>query len=269
MKALQIIYSLILLTFLSVNILGQDTTYLDQKINYFSANGDSTRFDESKRYKAFPKVEYAREIIKLEQDSFKVENCYYYDNKRFTNSRTTHYKILNDSTLITENQRWFYKKLNDSIIYVSNEDGEFIEKGKVIFLVPLVKHGEFLTLNKNNKLLIIEHYNYGKCTKIESPHKDIVDSIFTVVDVRPKFRTKYGDLGEYIAKRYMYPDIAIESSIQGKVFIRFVVTSNGEVVNSEILRGVDPFVDKEALKVVANLPDFEPGKINGENVNTF
>lgn len=126
-----------------------------------------------------------------------------------------------------------------------------------------------MTYNKNNKLLTIEQYNSGNCIRIESPQKDLIDSVYTIVDIRPKFPDKFLDLDEYIAKKYRYPEIAIESSIQGKVYIQFVVTSVGEVINVKILRGVDPTIDREAIKVVANLPDFEPGKINGENVNAY
>lgn len=269
MKRLQITYSIILLILSSIYIFGQDTTYFDSKINYYSKNGDLIRFDKTKRYKGHPKVDYAREVIQLENDSFKVQNCYYYDNIRYTNWQTTHYKIIDDSILITDNQKWIFKRINDSLTYVSHDDGEYIETGKVIVLIPLIKHGDFFTYNIDDKLLLIEYYNFGNCIRIESPQKKLNDSVYTIIDTRPKFPDKFGDLDEYIAKRFRYPETAIESSIQGKVFIQFVVTSVGEVTNVKVLRGVDPTIDREAIKVVANLPDFEPGKINCKNVNAY
>lgn len=257
------------LVFLSVNIFAQDTTFFDSKINYYSANGDSVRFDISQKTKRFPRVNYAREIIHFKNGSLKVENCYYLDNERYTNNKITFYKIVNDSILIEGNQKWYFKKLNDSIFYVSTESEEYIEKGNVNSLVPLIKQGDFRIFNKNNKLLVIEQYINGKLTNIESPKINLTDSIFRKTDVKPQFPTKYGDLNNYISKRCKYPDIVLESSIQGKVYVEVIITSNGEVINAKILRTVNPSLDREAIKVVANLPNFEPGKIMNRNVNSY
>jgi len=269
MKLFRLTYSLIYLVFLSVNIFAQDTTFFDSKINYYSTNEDSTRYDISQRSKRFPRVDYAREVIHFENGNLKVENCYYLDNERYTNNKITNYKIVNDSILIVENQKWHFEKLNDSIFYVSKKSEEYIEKGNVSSLVPLIKQGNFLILNKNNKLLVIEQYLNGKLMTFESPKINLEDSIYRKVDMKPLFPIKYGNLDNYISKRCKYPDIVLESSIQGKVYVEFIITSNGEVVNAEILRGVNRFLDREAIKIVANLPDFESGKIMSKNVNSY
>jgi protein TonB len=77
-----------------------------------------------------------------------------------------------------------------------------------------------------------------------------------------------GDLAlrKYIANAVKYPVIAQENGIQGKVFITFVVDKDGSVSNARIARGVDPSIDKEALRVVNSLPRWKPGKQRGKPV---
>lgn len=79
----------------------------------------------------------------------------------------------------------------------------------------------------------------------------------------PEFR---GNLLKYVAEHVVYPEIAKENDIQGTVYVGFVIDENGKVTDVTILRGVDPILDKEALKVVENLPDWKPGKQSGKNV---
>jgi protein TonB len=68
------------------------------------------------------------------------------------------------------------------------------------------------------------------------------------------------DLFITMQKMVRYPIAAQESSIQGKVIVRFVVTAEGEISNIQITRKVDPLLDEEVIRVVQNLPKFKPGK---------
>ena len=70
-------------------------------------------------------------------------------------------------------------------------------------------------------------------------------------------------LYEYIAKNTIYPERAYENNIQGKVFVRFCVTSKGYIEQVSIYKGVDPELDAEAIRVVKTLPLFKPGKQSG------
>jgi protein TonB len=73
-------------------------------------------------------------------------------------------------------------------------------------------------------------------------------------------------LRKFIAQAIKYPVIAQENGIQGKVFVNFVVAKDGTVTNAKIARGVDPSLDKEALRVVNSLPKWKPGKQGGKPV---
>lgn len=74
------------------------------------------------------------------------------------------------------------------------------------------------------------------------------------------------DLFQTMQKMVRYPIIAQESSIQGRVYVRFVVTKTGEISNIEITRKVDPLLDEEVIRVVRNLPKFKPGRQQNKEV---
>lgn len=89
---------------------------------------------------------------------------------------------------------------------------------------------------------------------------------FVVVEEMPMFPGGDAELLKYIAEHTQYPEIAKENNIQGKVIVRFCVTAKGGVSQVSILKGVDPELDKEAIRVVNTLPAFKPGKQGGKPV---
>ena len=91
--------------------------------------------------------------------------------------------------------------------------------------------------------------------------------VFFIVEDMPEFPGGEMALRTYIANAIKYPVIAQENGIQGKVYVTFVVGKDGKVSNATIARGVDPSIDKEALRVVNTLPAWKPGKQRGKPVN--
>lgn len=84
--------------------------------------------------------------------------------------------------------------------------------------------------------------------------------IFMIVEEMPEFPGGEGELQKYLASSVRYPVIAQENGIQGRVYIQFVINQRGEVTNVTILRGVDPSLDREAVRVVEAMPKWKPGK---------
>lgn len=84
--------------------------------------------------------------------------------------------------------------------------------------------------------------------------------IFMIVEEMPEFPGGPEALQRYLSQSVRYPVIAQENGIQGRVYIQFVINQNGEVTNATILRGVDPSLDREALRVVEAMPKWKPGK---------
>ena len=104
---------------------------------------------------------------------------------------------------------------------------------------------------------------------IETEEEEEADEaqVFFIVEDMPEFPGGDLALRKYIANQIKYPVIAQENGIQGKVYVTFVVGKTGKVTNASIARGVDPSLDKEALRVVNQLPPWKPGKQRGKPVN--
>jgi protein TonB len=101
------------------------------------------------------------------------------------------------------------------------------------------------------------------------PVNDIVNEEpepFVFVEEQPLFPGGKTALLKFIAENTRYPADALENNIQGKVFVRFVVSSDGSVKRVEILRGLHPALDAEAIRVVSSLPAWTPGRQNGKPV---
>ena len=105
-------------------------------------------------------------------------------------------------------------------------------------------------------------------TQTKEPQKtdQAQDQVFVVVEQMPEFPGGELALREFIAKAIKYPDDAIKAGTQGKVYITFVVSKEGKVVDPKVARGVSPSLDAEALRVVKSLPIWIPGKQRGVNV---
>jgi periplasmic protein TonB len=90
---------------------------------------------------------------------------------------------------------------------------------------------------------------------------------FVVVEEMPMYPGGEIELLKYISEHVVYPEVAKENNIQGRVIIRFCVTSKGSVSQVSVLKGVDPELDAEAIRVVNALPaTFKPGKQGGKPV---
>ena len=87
-----------------------------------------------------------------------------------------------------------------------------------------------------------------------------------IVEQLPSFPGGESAMYEWLGKNIVYPVIAIENRIQGRVTLQFVVEKNGEIGDIKVLRGVDASIDKEALRVVKSMPKWIPGRQGGTPV---
>jgi protein TonB len=95
----------------------------------------------------------------------------------------------------------------------------------------------------------------------------VEETPFVMVEDMPLFQGGNSDtFRAWIAKNLKYPDIAAENGISGRVYIQFCVNSKGDIVDVVVLRGVDPALDKEAMRVVSSSPKWTPGKQRGRAV---
>lgn len=90
--------------------------------------------------------------------------------------------------------------------------------------------------------------------------------VFFIVEDMPEFPGGEMALRTYIASAIKYPVIAQENGIQGRVICQFVVNRDGSIVDVEVVRSVDPSLDKEAIRVIKSMPKWSPGKQRGKPV---
>ncbi len=90
--------------------------------------------------------------------------------------------------------------------------------------------------------------------------------IFQVVEEMPEFPGGMGECMKFLGKNIKYPQISQENGVQGRVIVQFVVNQDGSIVDPVVVRGVDPYLDKEALRVIAMMPKWKPGKQRGKAV---
>lgn len=150
-----------------------------------------------------------------------------------------------------------------------NGDAAGIDKLKSIItesddyeLVADSTTGQIKIAAKNNKVDGVYVVGYGTQEK----SAQVQDEVFFIVEQMPEFPGGDLELRKFIARSVKYPVVAVENGIQGKVFVTFVVEKDGSVGNVKIARGVDPSLDKEAIRVVSSLPKWKPGTQKGEAV---
>jgi protein TonB len=101
-----------------------------------------------------------------------------------------------------------------------------------------------------------------------APPPPPAEEIFDVVEDEPGFPGGEEEMQKFIKSKVNYPEMSIQMGDQGKVYVRFVVEKDGSISNAKIARGVTPELDKEALRVVNQMPNWSPGKQRGRPVRT-
>jgi len=92
--------------------------------------------------------------------------------------------------------------------------------------------------------------------------------LFAIVEDKPMFQGKDADVGfrAYVNANTVYPPVAQENGITGRVILEFTIGTDGSVTDVRILRGVDPLLDNEAMRVVRGSPRWTPGMQRGKPV---
>lgn len=97
----------------------------------------------------------------------------------------------------------------------------------------------------------------------EEPAEDVV---FVVAEKMPSFPGGDAALVQYLGKNIKYPTISAEIGTQGRVIVQFVVDKDGTITNPVVVKSVDAYLDKEALRVINAMPKWTPGKQRNQPV---
>lgn len=91
--------------------------------------------------------------------------------------------------------------------------------------------------------------------------------VFDVVEQMPSFPGGWGAMMSWLSQNLKYPDEAKENGAQGRVIVQFVVEKDGSITDVKVVKPVDPLLDKESIRLVSNMPKWEPGRHGGQAVN--
>ena len=151
-------------------------------------------------------------------------------------------------------------------------DGKPIDKTKMETIKPeLIQSVNVLNVKiaidkygEKGKYGVVEIYSKGN----KSADNEISDSkVFKVVEEMPQFPGGQPAMMKYIGSNVKYPAKATLEKAEGMVVVNFVIRSTGKVEDVKVVRGVHPALDAEALRVISNMPDWQPGKQHGEAVD--
>lgn len=92
------------------------------------------------------------------------------------------------------------------------------------------------------------------------------EQVFQVVEQQPEFPGGAGALMSYLGKNIKYPAAASRANVSGKVFLTFVVNTDGSIQNVDVLKGLGFGCDEEARRVIQGMPKWKPGKQSGRSV---
>ena len=95
------------------------------------------------------------------------------------------------------------------------------------------------------------------------------EEVFRAVEQMPQFPGGDAELMKFLRDNIVYPAMAQENNVQGKVIVQFVVTKTGDIGEVKVVKSVDRDLDNETVRLVKKLPKFIPGRMNGQAVNVW
>ena len=93
------------------------------------------------------------------------------------------------------------------------------------------------------------------------------ENMYKYAEQMPSFPGGEQELLNFIHKNTLYPAESRKQHIEGKVYVQFMIDTEGFVTKIKVLQSVDPLLDKEAIRVISSMPKWKPGRINDKNVS--
>lgn len=108
----------------------------------------------------------------------------------------------------------------------------------------------------------------GKKLVVMEDEEEVVaeEETFSIVEESPEYPGGQMAMNRFIATNVVYPPVAVEAGIQGKVYVQFVVEKDGSIGEVKVIRGIGGGCDREAVRVVKSMPKWKPGTQRGKPV---
>jgi TonB family protein len=164
----------------------------------------------------------------------------------------------------------FNSMIKNRIIMMVHGKSSVLAKFKTVMILPVILLLVLIfacTKSENEMLTDINVDDETEILKSEAIDETLNEELFFIVEEMPSFQGQ-GQEGfqSYLSQNLRYPKIANKNGISGRVYVQFVVNSKGNVVDAVVIRGIDPALDKEAVRLVMSSPSWAPGKQRGNNV---
>ena len=119
--------------------------------------------------------------------------------------------------------------------------------------------------------ILTAKFNFAQTNDKTTSKETNKEEIFEIVEQMPEFPGGQDAMMQYVQSNLKYPQTAKNKEIQGKVYIEFVVSRTGEIVDVKVLRGVTgaPELEEEAVRVIKAMPKWNPGVQNGKTVPVY
>ena len=162
-----------------------------------------------------------------------------------------------------------------SVSYTVELDGTVTNVKPAVPIIPVLSDAVVNLVKSSPKWdppknpAVDEPLNTQVMVRFKLPDQVLTQAPFVVVEQMPIFPGGDAELLKFIGENTNYPDSAKVKGIQGRVIVRFIVNTEGKAEGATILKGVDPYLDAEALRVVSVLPAFNPGRQGGQPVNVW
>jgi len=237
-------------------------------------NGDFEQFDESgvpqKKgvYQNGKLISGEVVVLDILYENPEVPASYEQGNEAFNEYLTNKATAMKDSNLVFSDKKFnldlTFDKTGKMITINNNTESEIAERESIKLILkdcpafsPATIEGIPVQSKQSFTLLIS-----SKGVKLE-----VEEKIYYKVDEMPAFPGGSMGLQNFLTSNLKYPSKALESKIQGKVFVNFIVDKAGHIIATSITRGVHPLLDAEALRVVAMMPKWKAGRLKGKLVN--
>lgn len=136
--------------------------------------------------------------------------------------------------------------------------------GQLIVSIKLKKDNSFRVMRRIIFIVLSILVTLSINAQSEATH--VEEKVYDVVEEMPQFPDGPSALFEYLSNNLQYPVVAEENGVQGRVIVIFIVEKDGFISNAKVVKSVDSSCDKEAIRLVESMPNWIPGKQNGEPV---
>ena len=196
----------------------------------------------------------------------KTETIYLSDDNQGT---TTPAASLDDSSSTLSSVLSEMTEVDDNYLYIV--DGKQMTNisgipSSDIESMTVVRGDAARQLGYNRNVVIVKLKKKGDAPTSASSESNEDIQVCDVCEQMPEFPGGMTEMLNFLSSTLKYPKAAAEAGTQGRVLVRFIINEAGEVTDASILQGVDELLDKEALRVVGEMPAWIPGRQDGKAV---